>query len=144
MVGSEINRWPEESRRQAIREAAFILADGDQLLGAGGANRVAHGFYPVREGLLPKQKEVVNLERVSPHVHAARHKFDFLGHGNRSLDRANRQIPRCRERSAIGISSAQPLIPAGQFNRIAVRTHGPQMLRNARLIDQIPSQIGNI
>ncbi len=124
--------------------AALVLANRDQLLRSGAANCVVHGIDPIREDILGEEKIVVNLQRVVADVHAACCKIDFFGERDRPLHLADGEVPRCGQRRAIGVTLVEPLVPFLQLDGVAVRAHGPKMLRDAGLVDQVPCQPWNV
>src|SRR5690242_3354110 len=144
MVSGEIDHRSVKSRGETVPYAAFILADGDELLRARRADFFAQRANPLDESLLREEKIIVNAKRIVADIHAARTKFEFTGKGNAASDRIRRRIPCGRQRRAVGITFRKPLIPRGQFDGIAVRTRLPQVLRNAGLVNEVPSQKRNI
>ena len=79
MVRREVNRGTEERGRKAVLEAAFVLANGDELLRSRLANALAHGVHPIGETFLGEHLVVVDPQRVAAVVHAARGKVYVLG-----------------------------------------------------------------
>ena len=56
MIGGEVDVRREESGIEAIEIAAFVLADGDGRVGAGGTNGFAHAADPACETFLCEQE----------------------------------------------------------------------------------------
>ncbi len=140
MIGSEIDRGSPECRGRAVDDTAFVLSDGNELLRAGRANRIAHRSRPLRKEFLGKKKIVVNSQRVVAGVFASRRKLFRTRQRNHAGDGGSGNIPLCGELCAVGITFAQPAIPTSEFDRISIRTHRPEMLRNAGLVDEIPGE----
>jgi hypothetical protein len=144
VIGGEVHQGPPEGGGEAILNAALVLSDGDQLLGAGGTNRVAHGADPMGEGILSEEKIVVDAEGIAADVHAALREFDIVRERNRGRDRGHGSVPCGGEGSAIGVTFRQPRVPSLKFERIAIGTHGPEASRDAGLVDEIPCEKRNV
>ena len=128
VVGGEVDGGAPEGGRESVLNAAFVLADGDELLRARGADGVAHGARPVGERLLREEEVVVQPERVRSGVHAAGGEFFFRGQRHHARYGAWRNIPQRGEFCAVGMALVQPLIPGSKFDGVAVGARLPQVL----------------
>ena len=70
--------------------------------------------------------------------------FVFLGREIVPAYGAGGNIPEGSEFSAVGITLGQPFVPGGEFDGIAVGACFPEVLRDAGLVDEIPSEIGHV
>ena len=143
-AGADFTMWSSTMAMRAFVGAAFILSHGDELLGPSAANRVPVGANPVCVDVLRKQVVVINLQRVMAHVHATLGEVGVLGERDGPLHRADGKVPGRCQRGPVGIAPVQPLIPFLHLDGIAVGAHGPEMLRNAGLVDQVPGEPRNV
>src|SRR5437016_452481 len=144
MIGGKVDELAPERRREAVLDAAFVLSDRNQLLRSHATDHVAHCFYPICEYVLGKKKEVIDPQRVVADVYAAWRELDFFGKRNGWLHVAGGKIPSVGQHGPIGIAFVQPVVPCFEFDRIAIRSHCPQMLRDAGFVDEVPGKPWNI
>ena len=144
VVGGEVDGLAPEGGGETVLNAAFVLADGDELLRAGGADGVVHGARPVREGFLREEEIVVQAKRVGSGVHAAGRELILGGKGDRACNGTGRNIPERGEFRPVGVALGQPSIPSREFDEVAIGAGLPEMLREAGLVDEIPGEIRHV
>src|SRR5581483_895431 len=100
-------------------EAAFILADGDQLARSGIVNTIAHPPYPSRKTFLCKYFVVVDFERIVTFIHSSGREFGVFWQCDGALHPSNRHIPGRGQRFPARIMLVQPIIPFLSFDPVA-------------------------
>ena len=62
MIGGEVDVGSEEGGIETIDEAAFVLANGDGLLGTSGTNRFTDSTNPAGKFFLGEENVVINAQ----------------------------------------------------------------------------------